>query len=154
MIEAPREAQSREARELDRSQQFHDSPQPMRAPKWPTRFLALFQLLLVLPSLASSSVCISADGLERLEPGFCACMALPTCGSEAALGATGAAECGPCRDEVFTARITVSPAYSAPIAALPLLAPHVSSAAAAPVVGPRLFWAGEPPGRRLPILRC
>ena len=149
MIGAPRGAI-----ELDRSQQFHDSHTPMRAPKWPTRLLALLQLLLVLPPLASGSVCSSADGIYRLEPGFCACVALVTRGSEMALGAAGTAECGPCRDHGLTAlRSTVPPLCSALMPALPLVAPY-ATAVVAPVVGARFLWAGEPPGRRLPILRC
>jgi len=127
--------------------------EPMRT-LWPTRLLALLQLLIILPPLASGSVCISTDGIERLEPGGCACMALPTCESETVMGVAGTDECGPCRDEVFTAlRSTVPPTCSALTTALPLVTPCVA-AVAAPVVGPLLFWAGEPPGRRLPILRC
>ena len=64
-------------------------------------------------------------------------------------------ECGPCRDKVFTAlKSTVPPALSVPMAALPLLALHVALAAAARAVGPHFYWAGEPPGKRHPILRC
>jgi hypothetical protein len=126
----------------------------MRAPKWPTRMLALLQLLIVMPPLASGSVCISADGVEKLEPGFCACMVLPTCDSEATIGATGTAECGPCRDEVFTALRSIAPAARGALTtALPLVTPYVA-AVAAPLVGARRFWAGEPPGKHFPILRC
>jgi hypothetical protein len=126
----------------------------MRAPKWSTRGLAFLQLLLVLPPLASGSICISADGIGRLESGFCACMAQPTGGSEAALGVTGTAECGPCQDHLFMAlRNTVPPAGSALMPAPPLVTPG-AAAAAAPTAVARCFWAGEPPGRRLPILRC
>jgi hypothetical protein len=126
----------------------------MSTPKWPTRMLALLQLLLVLPPLASGSVCISSDGMKKLELGFCACMALPACEAEAAMGATGTVDCGPCRDEVFTVlRSTVSPARNALTTALPHVAPCVA-AVATPFVGARSFWAGEPPGKRLPILRC
>jgi hypothetical protein len=126
----------------------------MRAPKWPARLLALLQLLIVLPPLASGSVCISADGIEKLEPGFCACMALPACEFETVMGVTGTAECGPCRDEAFTAlRSTPPPTCSTMMTAVPLVTSCVAGVAAS-VVEPRLFWAGEPPGRRLPILRC
>ena len=126
----------------------------MRAPKWPARSLAVLQLLVVLPMLASGSVCTTADGHRRLEPALCECMALPTGGSEAALGATGAVECGPCRDEACGApRCAVPPAHGAPMAVLPRLARDVA-AAAAPVLGARSFWDGEPPGRRFRILRC
>jgi len=126
---------------------------PMRAPKWPTRFLALLQLLIILPVLVSGSVCISSDGIEKLEPGLCACMVLPTCESETVLGVTETAECGPCRDEVVTAsRSTAPPSCSALMTALPLVTPCV--AAAAPAAVPHSYWAGEPPGKRHPILRC
>jgi len=126
----------------------------MRPVNWPTRLAALLQLFLVVPSLTSGSVCISADGVERLESGCCPCMALPASGAEMTLGATGTAECGPCRDDVFTAmRGATPPACNLPMAALPVLAPHVAAAVARIVECP-LFWAGEPPGRRLPILRC
>jgi hypothetical protein len=126
----------------------------MRSVTWPTRIAALLQLLLLLPPLASGSVCISRDGAGRLEPGFCACMSLPRSASEAAIAPTGTEECGPCRDEMFSA--LRNPVPSAPrmmMTASALVTPR-ASAVADPVTGPRAVRAGEPPGTRLPILRC
>src|SRR5437879_1974830 len=105
----------------------------MRAPKWPTRLLALLQLLIVLPPLVGGSVCISADGIEKLEPGFCPCMALPTYESETVMGVPGTAECGPCRDEVFTAlKGTVSPIPNPQLTAPQLVTPCVAVVTAPP----------------------
>ena len=99
-------------------------------------------------------MCISADGVKRLESGFCLCMALPAWDAEVTLGATGTAECGPCRDEEIVAMKGATPqARGVVMTALPVLAPHVAMAVAHVVECPS-FWAGEPPGRRLPILRC
>ena len=126
----------------------------MRSVTWPTRLVALLQLLLLLPPLAGGSVCISLDGTGRLEPGPCACMVVLRCTSEATIGATGTEACGPCRDEVFSAwRSTVPPPPSAMMTALAFVPARVC-AVAAPVIESPAFWAGDPPGTHLPILRC
>lgn len=149
-----RRSDNRHRQALDPGQHFRDCREPMPASKRFFRLLALLQVLIVMPPLAGGSVCISTDGVARLEPGFCACMELPARESAAAIGVAGTAQCGPCRDEVFTASCSTTPPTCT---ALMTSRPHVPScepAVAAPVVGRRLFWAGEPPGRRLPILRC
>ncbi len=126
----------------------------MSPPKWPTRLLALLQLLLVLPPLASGSVCISADGTERLEARFCACMLLPSSACEVVMNATGTAECGQCRDELFTALRGARPHAPAGLFVASPLATSCVVEAAGPVLGPHMFRVGEPPDRRLHILRC
>jgi len=139
---------------LDPHLWFYDPPELMRPVKWLTRLLALVQLFLVVPPVMSGSVCISADGVQRLESGCCTCIASFTCGTDVTLGATGTAECGPCRDVVFTAVKGVTPrTVSVPMAAPLVLTPCVP-AAVSRVAECRRCSAGEPPGRRLPILRC
>jgi hypothetical protein len=126
----------------------------MRHVKWLTRLVTLVQLLLVVPPVMSGSVCISADGVQRLESGCCTCIALPASGTEVTLGATGTAECGPCRDEVFSAVKGVTPQTgSVPMAAPLVLTPCLPAAVSRVAERPGCS-AGEPPGKRLPILRC
>ena len=126
----------------------------MTAQSWRVRILALLQVVLVLPPMVSGSICISADGGARSELGFCAC-AVPFVGNaEATIGTPGTADCGPCRDETFNAMRGAH--HSAPYAPAPTSAFTESCLAA---IAPRVadapvFWVGEPPGRRLPILRC
>ena len=118
------------------------------------RILALVQLLLALPLMGSSSVCISLDGSGHAESGLCACILSPVTGVEESIGPAGSADCGPCRDvalgslrsptrmaDLAPAMICHSdlPALVAPIAAMP--------------VAHRVGF-GEPPGSRLRILRC
>ncbi len=71
------------------------------------------------------------------------------------MAAAETADCGPCRDKAITAlKSTVPPAFSAPMAALPILAPRAAVAEAALAVGDHFCRAGEPPGKRHSILRC
>jgi hypothetical protein len=126
----------------------------MSALSWRVRILALLQLVLVLPPMLSGSICISADGGERSELGFCACAALFVGTAEATICTPGTAGCGPCRDETFNAMRGAHP--SSPYAQVPTSAFTESYLA---VVAPRIaaakvIWVGEPPGMRLPILRC
>jgi hypothetical protein len=126
----------------------------MSSPSWRFRILAWLQLVLVLPPMVSGTLCISADGGARSEFGFCACT-VPFVGTaEAAIGMPGTSDCGPCRDETFSALRGAHP--SAPHASAPTSPCTVSClAAVAPrIADAQVFWVGEPPGRRLPILRC
>jgi len=126
----------------------------MRPVKWLGRLFALVQLLLIMPPLTSGSMCISADGVERLESECCPCMALPASGAEATLAGIGTTGCGPCRDEVFTALKGIAPSdRHVSMAPIPVLTPRVSAPVSHLLECP-LFRAGEPPGSRLPILRC
>jgi hypothetical protein len=139
---------------LDPHLWFYDPPELMRPVKRLTRLLALVQLFLVVPPVMSGSVCISADGVQRLESGCCTCIASSTCGTDVTLGATGTAECGPCRDELFTALKGVTPQTgSVTMAAHLVLTPCLSPSVSRVPERPRCS-AGEPPGKRLPILRC
>ena len=124
----------------------------MRAHCWPVRTLALIQMLLALPLLVSGSICMPVDGCDGSELGFCACT-LPSAGdAEAVIGAPGTADCGPCRDQAFHATRCDRPPAPGPPALAPV-GPPVAVAGAHPV-GARGPWAGDPPGRLLPILRC
>lgn len=126
----------------------------MRTPDWRTKTLALLQLILVLPPLASGSVCISMDGTQRLESGPCACTMVSEGGAGVAISAAPEAECGPCRDVAFnTLRSAQPPAPCAPGLALPS-ALSILTAFALPIAAARTIWVGEPPGKRLRILRC
>ncbi len=119
-----------------------------------TKALGLLQLILVLPPLMSGSVCISMDGTERLEPGFCACIMAPAGTAETAIGAAEGAECGPCWDvAVHTLRTARVPFPYAPAMASSLALPG-PAAIAPPSTRARVIWIGEPPGKRLSILRC
>ena len=125
----------------------------MRTPSWRAKTLALLQLILVLPPLASGSICISMDGIQRLEQGFCACTMASAGTAETAINAAPGAECGPCRDVAFSTLMTAQPpAPCAPGLAQPFL-PNLAAFAPA-VAHARKIWVGEPPGERLPILRC
>ena len=126
----------------------------MNAPSWRVRVLTLLQLILVSPPMVGGSICISADGGQSPELGFCACT-VPFAGTaDATIGTPGAADCGPCRDESFSAlkgahaSVPQAPAPSTPCMESCLVAsgPRIADGQA--------FWVGEPPGRRLPILRC
>ena len=126
----------------------------MRTPALSARILSLLQLILVLPPMVSGSVCIPASGSESLELGFCAC-ATPFQGTgETAIGTPGTPDCGPCRDEAFSA-LRAAPPAAAPV---PLLASPIPASGpivlASSVAEPPAFRLGAPPGRRLPILRC
>ena len=126
----------------------------MTAPSWRVRILALLQIVLVVPPMVSGSICISADGGARSELGFCAC-AVPFVGTaEATIGTPGTADCGPCRDETVNAMRGGH--LPAPYAAVPTSAFTESClvAIAPRVADAPVFRVGEPPGKRLPILRC
>ncbi len=126
----------------------------MSVPSWRVRVLVLLQLILVLPPMVSGSICISSDGSERPELGHCACAWVGVGTAAAAIGTPGTPDCGPCRDEAFSAvRSARTFAAHAPVSAsqftascLVVLAPLVAET--------QVFWVGEPPGTRLPILRC
>lgn len=126
----------------------------MKTPSWRTKTLALLQLILVLPPLASGSICMSMAGAQRLEPGLCACTMVSTGTAEMSISAAPGADCGPCWDVAFNAlKSAQAPAPLALGLAQPFALPNLA-AFAPPVAGARTIWVGEPPGMRLPILRC
>lgn len=126
----------------------------MKHSNWRLRAFALLQLILALPLVLSGSLCFSTDGSVRPEFGVCDC-AVPVAGtSEASIGAADTPDCGPCRDEAFSAMRSARPA--APDAPMPssFHAALCQIVAAVPVLGPRANELSQPPGERLPILRC
>ena len=125
----------------------------MKHPNWRLRAFALLQLFLVLPPIVSGSICFSTDGSARPEFGLCACD-VPLVGTtEATIATAGTADCGPCRDEAFSAMRTAPQA--APQAPMPSIFTTASCVGVArqPMPSPQL-WLGQPPGERLSILRC
>ena len=126
----------------------------MNGPSRLVRILALVQLSLVLPTMVCGSICMSSDGSERLELGYCEC-AMPVVGTaDAVIGVPGTPECGPCRDEAFSAvRMSRPSADYAPASAASSSTSCVV-VLASPIAEARVFWTGEPTGFRLPILRC
>jgi hypothetical protein len=126
----------------------------MRHSTWQFRAFALLQLLLALPPMVSGSVCFSTDGSARPEFGLCACD-VPFVGTtEATIASAGAVDCGPCRDEVFSAIRTVL--RDGPRAPMPsLLRTALCVTVAAPAApSPGRMGLGQPPGERPFILRC
>lgn len=79
----------------------------MRHSNWRFRAFALLQLFLALPPMVSGSVCFSTDGSARPEFGLCVCDVAFVGTTEATIAAAGTAECGPCRDEAFSAMRSV-----------------------------------------------
>jgi hypothetical protein len=126
----------------------------MRPLTWPIRALALVQLLLALPLMASGSICIPLDGAGLPEPGFCVCTVASAAGVEESIDAVGADECGPCRDVAFRSlksagRVTPGAPTMIAFSALPgLTATSPLVAIADPAC------SSKPPGGRLSILRC
>jgi hypothetical protein len=86
--------------------------------------------------------------------GLCAC-ATPFLGTaETTIGTPGTPGCGPCRDEVFSAlRVTRPAAAQAPLLDSPF-ALSCLIVLASPIAEPPVFCFDDPPGKRLPILRC
>lgn len=125
----------------------------MRPLIWQIRVLALLQLLVVSPSMASGSVCIPKDATAKSEPGFCVCAIASVAMAEAAIRPAEEAACGPCRDEAF--RSLKSSRFPAPGAPVPIfLFTSLCLANAPSNADAQAIWLGEPPGRRLRILRC
>ncbi len=138
---------------LDRGRHFRESCSPMSAPRWRIRVLALLELVLILPPMITGSVCVPMDGTEGLELGFCACTMVSLGAVEATIQPTDPPACGPCRDEAFSPLRSMGPHVpSAPAPASPSILPCVVAIARS--IGGTDIWAGEPPGRLLPILRC
>jgi len=126
----------------------------MNAPSRRARILSLIQLMLLLPPMVSGSICISADGSGGWDLGFCACT-LPFVGiTEAAIGMAGVADCGPCRDEAFSALRSSRPTSPCSLGAASPATTQCVTDVTPSIIGTEVFWAGEPPGARLPILRC
>jgi hypothetical protein len=126
----------------------------MRPLAWPMRALALVQLLLALPLMASGSVCIPLDGVGLPEPGLCVCTVASAAGVEVSIGAVGADGCGPCRDVALRSlksagRVTPGAPTMIALPALPGLA---STSPLVAIAHPAC--SGKPPGGRLSILRC
>ena len=126
----------------------------MRPLPWQTRFLALVQLLLVLPGMVSGSVCIPTGRTGEPEVGFCGCTATFGARLEASIALVTAGGCGPCRDEVFRSLRSTRPAFPLAPAPTSLSALTCMAALPPPIAGACLVRLGEPPGRRLPVLRC
>ena len=126
----------------------------MRHSDWRFPALALLQLLLALPPMVSGSTCFSTHGGARLEFGLCACD-VPFIGTtDATIASAGVADCGPCRDEVFSAmRAAPQAAPEAPML-LPLSTALCVNVTERSLPSLRLTWLGQPPGERLSILRC
>jgi hypothetical protein len=116
------------------------------------RILAFVQLLLALPLLGGSTVCIPLDGTGTAESGLCVCTVESVSAGPTSIGQAGTAECGPCRDVTLSCRVSSErPALLAPAPAAPsALSCMVAGTPATPVAA----WFGESPGNRLPILRC
>jgi len=126
----------------------------MSVPSWHMRILAMLQLALVLPPMVSGSICIPLDRSERPELGYCVCAISVVWTAEAAIGTPGTPGCGPCRDQLFSAVRVARPATThAQVAASPFTASCLA-VLAPPLAESQVFWAGEPPGARLPVLRC
>ena len=139
---------------LDPEPRFRESHLFMSAPRWHVRIIALLQLVVVLPSMVSGSICISSDGRMGPEFGYCACTGAGLGTAEATIGAAGTPDCGPCRDQAFSAVRGGRPSSTyIPVTASPLLASS-PVVLASPIAESQVFWVGEPPGTRLPILRC
>jgi hypothetical protein len=126
----------------------------MNRPSLRVRTLALLQVILLLPPLVGGSICISADGCLRPELGVCGCTVPLADDAETAIGASDASDCGLCRDESFRALRNTLP--TAPCSPAVACAPTFLCVArtAAPNMGSGPRWAAEPPGTRLPVLRC
>ena len=139
---------------LDPEPRFRESHPFMSVPRWHVRIIALLQLVVVLPSMVSGSICIASDGSMRPEFGYCACAGVGLGTAEATIGAAGTPDCGPCRDQAFSAVRGGRPfATYMPVTASPFMASS-PVALASPIAESQVFWVGEPPGTRLPILRC
>lgn len=126
----------------------------MNAPKLRIRVAASLQLGLLVPALIGGSVCIPADGSERPEFGICVCTVPFLSVDDTAVGVAGIADCGPCRDEEFSALRSQRPAPpSAPPPASTLTFLGVLDVPTR-IVGTAGGRTGEPPDRRLVVLRC
>ena len=126
----------------------------MSVPNRRVRILTLLQMILVLPPMVSGSICISSDGTVRPELGYCACAVLPVCTDGVEIGTPSTPECGPCRDEAFSAvRSARASEVHAPVPATPL-ATSCRTVLSPRIADSQVFWIGQPSGGRLPILRC
>ena len=126
----------------------------MSTSRWLARAVSLLQLVVVLPPMVSGSVCISANGSAEAELGFCACEAPFPGMTETAFAVPRTPECGPCRDEAFSAlRVARAAAIQAPLLESPFAASDLI-ALASPVPEPPAWYLRDHPGNRLPILRC
>ena len=126
----------------------------MNASSVRARAMALVQMLLLLPALVGGSICVSLDGSQASELGPCACTLSSVSETHTLFGATGKADCGPCRDEWFSALRHAPPTSACslvPAGMASMLGSPAEPASSAPI-GAR--WTGDPLGRRLPILRC
>ena len=119
------------------------------------RWAVFLQTLLLFPTVAAGSICVPDGGAAAIELGVCACMVCHHDVGSPSLGVAGHAECGPCEDQNLT-----PPSHSRSLnsSAPPVLIFRTACRAAVPVrsvltTASRLL-VGEPPGERLPVLRC
>ena len=110
--------------------------------------------LLFLPIALSGSICLSEQGGMSLEFTPCACAAASG-GTSTAVSLEASPECGPCHDYSISLLASGVPhSLPAPGPVAPFRSDYENAATGIlALVGP-IAQPAEPPGNRLPILRC